>query len=838
MPIDAARGRLRRVWSRWVRPVVWAAGLCLAPALGLMAAPADGFSGVSSGDRYYPFAVDEDAVQGPPDQSFLNPRPLGPADRVVARDGHFFTVGPDGVPGTADDQRIRFFGASLSYAANFPPEAEAARYARRLRRLGFNAIRLHHLDSFPGDETDPPRSLLGSGPYPTLNPEAVRRLRALIAALSREGIYINLNLFVGYRFRSGVDDLPPSGGNKASPEAIGNPVHIYYPPFVEKQQAYARMVIDALGLADNPALAMVEINNESSMLAAWVGGAWYGKTWRDAIPEPYAQVLRAAWRTWIEQRYGTVQAACEAWDRCDDPDPAALPVTGPPYARSDAVDLPGRILGRFDSLRNLFGNGGAAAADAPETPELRYEYDFLRFLVSVDRAYFERMKATVRTVAAAPVPMTGTQMKYGGVLNFDSQQGMDYLDDHIYLGHPVYADGRSWRSEDWRIRRTATASGAGIEDLLALSLRRAEGKPFVVSEFNQPFPSPGGSGILPVMAAVASLQDWDGLFYFAYDDSLPLKEAPWYFSLSGNWGHYAFAGPSARLFRQFGIPALTEQVPVPLPESWRYFLETRGHIQTGTLERYLRNQAGMGVQAAWSARLSMDLQADQAALSQIAAGGPLRQEGQQDPPLQTIGTPTGSVRYSAAGQQVILNVPSAWGVFGRLVQGAALQGPRFTVRLNTPDAQQIQLLATPLDGLDIGRSGHFLLSLGSDTTGSQPGSMPPRPKGLVSYPGKSDWLTLEPDPGAKGPSGILGTRAPSWVRRYDIELDLPVPADRVRVQALDGEGRRVAAVAVGDHDGHARVRLQETAQTASLWYELTIMDPDVAGQGLAQEDAL
>ena len=43
--------------------------------------------------EFYPFAVDQDALGGAPDFSFLN-HPLTAADAVFVRDGHFFRVGP------------------------------------------------------------------------------------------------------------------------------------------------------------------------------------------------------------------------------------------------------------------------------------------------------------------------------------------------------------------------------------------------------------------------------------------------------------------------------------------------------------------------------------------------------------------------------------------------------------------------------------------------------------------------------------------------------------------------------------------------------------------------
>src|SRR5262249_40143843 len=142
------------------------------------------------------------------DFSFLN-QPLGPADRIFVRDGHFYCVGADLKPHTADDRRIRLFGVNFAFAGLFPAEADAPRIAKRLRRLGVNLVRLHHMDSRPDAEPATANSILTNGPYPTMNPVAAARLRTFLDALKREGIYVNLNLKVGYRFRPDVDNIPP-----------------------------------------------------------------------------------------------------------------------------------------------------------------------------------------------------------------------------------------------------------------------------------------------------------------------------------------------------------------------------------------------------------------------------------------------------------------------------------------------------------------------------------------------------------------------------------------------------------------------------------------------------
>ena len=160
---------------------------------------------------FYPFAVDQDRLSGAPDFSFLN-QPIAAKDRVVVRNDRFVRAS-DGSP-------VRFFGVNLAFGASFPEPQDAARIAKRLRRLGVNLVRLHHMDTSPDSTAETARSILTTGPYPTLNPVAVGRLRGLLDALKSEGIYADLNLHVGYTFRPGVDQVPalPDGAPLAEPE--------------------------------------------------------------------------------------------------------------------------------------------------------------------------------------------------------------------------------------------------------------------------------------------------------------------------------------------------------------------------------------------------------------------------------------------------------------------------------------------------------------------------------------------------------------------------------------------------------------------------------------------
>ncbi len=52
-----------------------------------------------------------------------------------------------------------------------------------------------------------------------------------------------------------------------------------------------------LSLAQDPAVAFVEILNENGLIQKWYDGGL------DRLPEPYAGQLRAKWIRWLAQRY-------------------------------------------------------------------------------------------------------------------------------------------------------------------------------------------------------------------------------------------------------------------------------------------------------------------------------------------------------------------------------------------------------------------------------------------------------------------------------------------------------------------------------------------------------
>ena len=194
------------------------------------------------------------------DVSFLLDAPAGKHGFVRAQGAHLVT---------GDGKRIRFWGVNITDwskgSVMVPSKEDAPLWAATLARFGVNCVRLQFLD------LPTPRGLIDGKRDDTraLDPEAFDREDFFIAELEKRGIYINFNLLVGRPFKAGdgVQDY-----QKIREGAKG--ISLYDPRIIELQKEYAKQLLahynpyTKIEYRNDPAVAMVEINNENAL---WVG---------------------------------------------------------------------------------------------------------------------------------------------------------------------------------------------------------------------------------------------------------------------------------------------------------------------------------------------------------------------------------------------------------------------------------------------------------------------------------------------------------------------------------------------------------------------------------------
>jgi hypothetical protein len=263
----------------------------------------------------FPFVIPGLATPAPRsvvDVSWLNDKPAGGHGFVRVRDGHFV----DG-----QGKRLRFLASNFTFGSCFPDHDTADKLAARLASLGINCIRFHHTDNQPA-----PGGIWKAG-TPKKNefdPGQLDRLDYFIAALKRHGIYADVNLHISRNYWEGEDFLDGLASNRERQEKLpgyGKALDKINDQMVRMQRDYARALLTHENAythttyAKEPCVAIVEINNENSLLQLKVA----------ALPDYYRDDTLGKWNRWLMARYGSSEELAATWGGREELGPNLLP---------------------------------------------------------------------------------------------------------------------------------------------------------------------------------------------------------------------------------------------------------------------------------------------------------------------------------------------------------------------------------------------------------------------------------------------------------------------------------------------------------------------------------
>jgi hypothetical protein len=431
--------------------------VCLAAALWLLSSCR---LSAQTGSTLRPFTLDHRKAMlahSPVDVSFLLDPPAGRHGFVRALGSHLVT---------GDGKRIRFWGVNITDwskgSVMIPSKEDARLWAATLARFGVNCVRLQFLD------LPTPRGLIDGKRDDTraLDPEAFDCEDFFIAELEKQGIYINFNLLVGRPFKAsdGVQDY-----QKIREGAKG--ISLYDPRIIELQKEYARQLLahfnpyTKLEYRNDPAVAMVEINNENAL---WVGA--HG-------PTPYYDhELTDLYNTWLTKNL-------------------------------NAADL--------NKLREIAGVSGDAPVPLLQsstrieaTPEERF-YAESRFFLDTQRGYWEDMRDYLtKTLGVKSLIMATADHGHAssGYPLLLATSSFDTNDGHTYWQH------------DWENKvKSPMVNDPFNSTVVELSRTAVAGKPYTVSEVNNPFPNAWASEGIPILAAYGDFQDWDAVIWYTFE---------------------------------------------------------------------------------------------------------------------------------------------------------------------------------------------------------------------------------------------------------------------------------------------------------------------------------
>ncbi|HSW02128.1 MAG TPA: hypothetical protein VLI39_18330 [Sedimentisphaerales bacterium] len=401
-------------------------------------------SSYAAGIDMRPFVVDWRDNDSPlVDLSPFLSAPAGRDGPVTIQDGRLAT--PDG-------RRFRIWGVNVTGSACFPSREHAPLVAAHLARFGINCVRFHFLDSnwsmslFPKDRDD----------TRALDPDQLDRLDYFVAELKKRGIYTNLNLNVGRTFRKGdgVKDYEYLGMAKVV-NYFDEGIQMLHREYASQLLTHRNPYTGA-EYRDEPAVAIVELVNENSIVESWFSDRLLGKntqknpgTWAD-IPASYADQLTQKYNRWLRETHSPEELN---------------------ELRRVAGIAAGEPIPRL--TKSQFRNASSQQFHAEAA-----------FYIHLESTYFKVMYEYLKNDLKVRSLIVGTSdhNHYNtGYPLLASTSLCDVIDGHVYWQHPRYLKDPATGRQTFAIDNTPMVDAPLYSTVVQLSRSAVAGKPYTIS---------------------------------------------------------------------------------------------------------------------------------------------------------------------------------------------------------------------------------------------------------------------------------------------------------------------------------------------------------------------
>jgi len=183
-----------------------------------------------------------------------------------------------------------------------------------------------------------------------------------------------------------------------------------------------------------------------------------------------------------------------------------------------------------------------------------------QFYVALQTGYFQQMHAYLRGIGLQ-IPMAGSNKTLEG-LDLQTNASLDFIDRHAYWDHPKgFGDFAQFNNNSL----IEVIEGHNL--LAKLSRNRVSEMPYVVSEWNIPWPNEYRAAGPMLMAAYGLFQGWDGLIQFDFRGELMPMLIEKNFDVSTMPEQFLQMAAAARLFHRGDVlPALVRHAYLLLPE--------------------------------------------------------------------------------------------------------------------------------------------------------------------------------------------------------------------------------------------------------------------------------
>jgi hypothetical protein len=587
---------------------------------------------------WFDFVVpDLDTTVNVVDMSFLNIGDAGGSGFITLKDGHF----ADG-----NGEKIRFFGTNLTFSSSFPDKETAALIAGRLRKLGMNVVRFHHMDmrSVPQGIWDKEMK--------DLDPGQLDKLDWLVYQLKIHGIYSNINTHVS-RTYPGMDY---KGEEQFD---FGKTIDQFYRPYIEMQKEYAKKLLThrnpytGNSYADEPAVAFVEVNNENSLLSGW-----------DHLPDlnkEHKASLISQWKEWLN--------------------------SNPKYRNNQGLK---------NDLMGIIKNYDVSSTDLQK--EMLWA-----FLMNTEMAYAKEMIGYFKNDLKIHALVTESQASYSGVQGvYRESEYSDFIDMHAYWEHPNFT-AKSWSSTDWKIRNSSMVTDKKGGTLFRFGQHRVAGMPLTISEYDHPAPSFFCAEMFPMLNSVAAFQDFDGIYHFTFDAPYGKGRVDNFFSSAGHPLKQIFVPVGAALFRMGAVKPGQHSVQLDLPpeEVLKNLIKTGDKLRLhGTNMNYIWEEAGAPNALTLLHPMSVNMKGKELKLSEPVSNPAGAWESETG---ELVWDSRDSINAVFK-----INAPSAKAAIG-YIGGKSIDLGNITIAMDTTLCNWATITLSALDGKPVEKSSRILL---------------------------------------------------------------------------------------------------------------------------------
>lgn len=425
-------------------------------------------------DHQWAFTPADDTFS---DQALVDLRSLNEA---VAGASGFIRRSPDGndfVRG--DGQPIRFWALN-SYAFNAHPKfptPDLDRHARFIAKRGVNMVRFHGNVTNKGDAID------------TINSDEREKLWRTVASMKKAGIYVTFSPY----WANSSHVKPGAHGVLASEQGNAHGLLFFDERLQDAYKSWWKQLLTepnphtGIALKDDPALAILQLQNEDSLLF-WTA---------QGIKGAAGKVLRQRFARFAATKHGSIEQALAAWD-------------GTRHDDDSGDELGLAIIWELTGAGNITRNGSTGAkARAADQSE---------FLARTMHDFNAMMARYLRDELGAQQIVNAGNWKTADNVRLNDLERWSYTANEVVATNRYYTGIHNGKHRGWAIVPGDEFTDPSVlrqPREFPLTLRLVSGHPMLITESAWVPPLAKQSEGPFLIGAYSALTGFDGYYWFA-----------------------------------------------------------------------------------------------------------------------------------------------------------------------------------------------------------------------------------------------------------------------------------------------------------------------------------